>query len=79
MLMTKDEPRISKLGARFIEILEAGKGAWLTRSEVGLELGRKLQPYDIALLEQMTKDGLIESREALTGAVKTRWEYRVKQ
>jgi hypothetical protein len=79
MLMTKDESQLSKLGVRFVEILTAAKGEWLSRSQVGLELGRKLQPYDIALLEQMTKDGLIESREALTGAVKTRWEYRIKK
>jgi len=79
MLMTHQPKTVGKLGNRFIEILQEAGGEWLSRADIGRKIDRRIQPYDVAVLENLVTDGYIESREALVGTVKTRKEYRSKQ
>jgi hypothetical protein len=79
MVMTHQPKAVGKLGNRFIEILKAANGEWLSRADIGRAIDRRIQPYDVSVLENLVTEGYIESREALVGTVKTRVEYRAKQ
>jgi hypothetical protein len=79
MLMAYPTRSGGKLSNALLGILKAANGDWLTRADLAERFGRRIQPYDIAVLDKMAEDGIIEKREALVGQVKTRWEYRVKQ
>lgn len=78
MLMTHQPKAVGKLGNRFIEILQDARGEWLSRADIGKKINRRIQPYDVSVLENLVSEGLIEGREALVGTVKTRREYRAK-
>lgn len=79
MVMTHQPKAVGKLGNRFIEILKDAGGEWLSRADIGRQINRRIQPYDVSVLENLVTEGLIESREALVGTVKTRREYRIKK
>lgn len=76
--MTHQPKSVGKLGNRFIEILQGANGEWMSRADIGEKINRRIQPYDISVLENLVEQGLIEGREALVGTVKTRREYRAK-
>lgn len=79
MLMTamKQPDRITPLGNLLRGVLQAEAGKWLTRNQIAEKLGRsRLTPYDIATLEYLANQGLIEARQATRGVIGKRWEYR---
>lgn len=79
MLMTLESRKGGKVSNRLVEILKAANGEWLSRAELSKQFGRRLQPWDILMLDRLAADGIIEAREAVIGQVLTRWEYRFKQ
>lgn len=77
--MTHQPKKIGDLAKKFIELLQEADGEWMSRADLGKKINRRIQPYDVSVLENLITEGLIEGRDALVGTVKTRREYRVKK
>lgn len=76
------QPHGAELDAQSQKILDILKesGEWLNRRDVAQAMGKKqLNPYDIAILQVLAAQGLIETdRKDNNSPVGWEWVYRAK-
>lgn len=79
MLMTKAADQPTKLGLVLLDVLRKA-GDWQTRQQIADAIKRtRLNPHDVAQLQHLTEQGLIEMRETAIGVARTQYEYRIKE
>ena len=76
----KPKEDLTDLQNLFLEILEQ-QGDWMTRAEIAVAIERphRLNPHDVAMLDDMAEKGIIQVNERKVGAVKTVYIYKASQ
>ena len=64
----------------FLKILQQ-QGDWMTRTEIAVAIERphRLNPHDVAMLDDLAEKGIIQMNERKVGAVKTVYIYKASQ
>jgi predicted transcriptional regulator len=55
-------------------------GDWMTRAQIAQAIDRpnRLNPHDVAMLDDLVEKGIIEVTKRKTGAVRTEYVYKAK-
>lgn len=74
---TKEE--LTELQQLFLNVLKK-QSDWMTRSEIAdaIERPNRLNPHDVAMLDDLADKGIIHLDERKVGAVKTVYIYKTK-
>lgn len=74
-MVTKHD--LTDLQQLFLQILTE-QGDWMTRSElaVAIERPNRLNPHDVAMLDDLAEKGIVQMNERKIGAVKTVYVYK---
>jgi hypothetical protein len=83
MLMTAMKPptEVTPHGEKLLEALRSAGGQWMNRRAIANAIGkRRLTPYDLALLELLVNEGIIEAEKHPSKApIPFEWEYRATE
>jgi hypothetical protein len=64
-------------------LVEAVKeyGGWVTRTQIAQKVrkGKNLTAYDIAVLDDLVRAGVLECQERVRGVAQRFYEYRVRE
>lgn len=73
------EPMHESAAQGLLRVIRGAAPEWITRQQISEAIGRRrITPYDIATLDRLVQDQVIEARQAQRGAFGKRWEYRAK-
>lgn len=72
---------LSDQARRFLDVINANAGQWLTRRQIAGLVGKKrLNPYEIAALDLLTEQKLIDRQEVkVAGAIGFQYNYRAHE
>jgi Fe2+ or Zn2+ uptake regulation protein len=72
--------RLTEQAQKLLEILQAAKNPWMNRKDIAKAIGkRRLTPYDIALLELLQAQGLVEIQSRANGTpIGYEWVYHAQ-
>lgn len=72
--------RLAEQAQRLLEILRETRTPWMNRKEIARAIGkRRLTPYDIALLELLQEQGLVEIQSRTNGTpIGYEWVYHAR-
>ena len=70
--------QLSDQAQRFLQLINDHGGQWLSRSDIAQLAGKKrLNPYEIGVIDLLVERGLIQRRsEAMGGAIGFQWQYQ---
>jgi hypothetical protein len=68
------------LRTALLKVVSDGQGDWIKRNQIAKQFKKKrLNQYEIALLDTMVGEGMIESRQRENATpIGFHWEYRVR-
>lgn len=72
--------KVTEQSQRFLDLLSRQPSKWFTRSELARLVGkRRLNPYDVAAIELLYEQGLVERQsQEKEGILNFKWVYRAK-
>ena len=79
--MVGKETKLTPLAAKILEVLNAAPDQWVNRRTLAKRMGRPgtLTPYDVAILDELSKSGIVEIKQQSRGVVSFEWVYRAVQ
>lgn len=74
------QEELTDLQHLFLKILQDSSD-WMTRSDIAVAIERphRLNPHDVAMLDDLASKNMIDIDERKVGAVKTVYIYKTKQ